>query len=352
MLEEIHIRNFAIIDEQTVSFASGFNVMSGETGAGKSILIDALGLQLGDRAESGWIRHGTSRCDIQSTFSYPADSPIADWLAANEFDQAHDNGCQLRRTLSDNSKSRCYINGIPTTVGNTKQLSEMLVDIHGQHAHQSLLHPEKQLALLDHFANHKALQSAVKTAYQHWQKLLRQQKQLQDDDTNLNDKRELLHYQLDELTALDLHEGEFEQLSEEQKQLSAASDKLTHVNTINFALDGDNSVSRALTDIIATAEQINAIDAKASEIGELFNQALIYIDEGHSALGHYAQSIELDPERLAEVEQRMGILHDMSRKHRTTPDQLIALQADIEQQLKALDAAINTLTAQSAGCCH
>lgn len=344
MLEEINISNFAIIDQQTVPFARGFNVMSGETGAGKSILIDALGLQLGDRADSGWIRHGATRCDIQSSYHFPADSNITQWLASNEFDGDEDGNCQLRRTLSTNGKSKCYINGIPTTVGNTKQLGEMLVDIHGQHAHQSLIQADKQLALLDGFANHRELQKSVKAAYQTWQKQCKRQQQLLNNDTNLSDKRDLLRYQLEELETLQVGDGEFQALSDEQKRLSSANDILTQVNAIDQAIDGDNSVNSALNHIINAATQIAALDESAAPVSELFNQALIYIDEGRDALNHYAQSIDLDPERLHNVEARMSALHDMARKHRTTPDELASLQSELQQQLETLENSLTELS--------
>lgn len=346
MLEEIHISNFAIIDQQTVPFVHGFNVMSGETGAGKSILIDALGLQLGDRADTGWIRHGTSRCEIQSSYCFPTDSDIQQWLTRNEFDD-EDGTCQLRRTLSDNGKSKCYINGIPTTVGNTKQLGEMLVDIHGQHAHQSLMMPDKQLELLDHFAHHQKLLADVKTAYQTWQQLLKQQKQLQDGDSNVADKRDLLHYQLEELESLDIQPDEFTALSEEQKRLSAANDILMQISAIEHAIEGTDgdagNLNSALNHLIHNAEQIAQLDKTADSITELFNQALIYIDEGHSALSKYAQSVELDPERLSSVESRMSTLHDIARKHRIAPDELLDIQRDLQTQLDTLDKTLTEL---------
>ncbi len=344
MLEDIYISNFAIIDAQTVPFAAGFNVMSGETGAGKSILIDALGLQLGDRADSGWIRHGSARCDIQSTYRFDTDSRIQQWLVANEFDGDEAGTCQLRRTLSQGGKSKCYINAIPTTARNTKQLGEMLVDIHGQHAHQSLMSPDSQLELLDNFANHPTQLATVKAAYQRWQKLLQKKQQLQKQDDNLSDKRELLGYQLEELTQLQLQENEFATLSDAQKQLSSANDILTQINRIEQALDGENSVNNALNQVISLATQIAALDERAEPVTELFNQAFIYLDEGRSSLQHYAQSVESDPERLFEIDARMSTLHAVARKHRVEPDELLSLSDKLQQQLTELDEALHTLS--------
>ncbi len=342
MLASIYIKNFAIIDEKTIPFASGFNVLSGETGAGKSILIDALGLQLGDRADSSWIRHGSSRCDIQSDFQLPSNSPIHTWLDDNEFnDEEH--SCQLRRTLSTNGKSKCYINGIPTTLGNTKSLAENLVDIHGQHAHQSLTAPEKQLALLDGFANHTRLLTNVKNAHRAWQTLLKQQKILQQGDNSLADKYDLLHYQLQELSEANLSSDEFNELSETQKRLSASSEIIQHTRAIQDALSHENSIGEQIAQLSHVAEKITQLDPHFGECSELLNQSMIYIDEAVSSINSYSASIEIDPQTLHEVETRMTQLHDLARKHRVEPHALVELQHDLEKQLADISLALEKL---------
>lgn len=335
MLDNIYIKNFAIIDEQDVPFTTGFNVLSGETGAGKSILIDALGLQLGDRADNSWIRHGSERCEIQSNYQLPPSSSIQQWLTEHELDDNMD--CQLRRTLSHNGKSKCYINGIPSTLNTVKQLGEMLVNIHGQHAHQSLTQPEKQLELLDQFASHKTLLETTKTAYQQWEKLLKQQKKLHDNDHSLVDKRDLLHYQLDELIQLNLIDNEFQTLVETQQRLAAANDILGGLNEIDQILNGENAISSGLNQALRTAEKLQQLDSGSTEIHELLNQALIYIEEVQSAVSRYTQTIELNPEELAATEQRMSLLYDIARKHHIEPQALIALQNNLQQQLEQLD---------------
>lgn len=334
MLDNIYIKNFAIIDEQDVPFVTGFNVLSGETGAGKSILIDALGLQLGDRADSSWIRHGSDRCDIQSNYQLPENSQVKQWLVEHELDE--DDDCQLRRTLSHSGKSKSYINGIPSTLSGMKQLGSMLVNIHGQHAHQSLTQPEKQLELLDQFAHHHELLATTKVAYQTWRGLLKQQKQLHDSDHNLADKRELLQYQLDELIALNLADNEFQQLVEEQQRLAAAHDILQELTTIDYAINGDNSLTSGLNQALRAAEKIQQRDSNSSEINELLNQALIYVEEAQSAVSRYTQSIELNPDELAAIELRMSTLYDMARKHHIEPQGLIVLQQQLQQQLEQL----------------
>lgn len=342
MLSTIYIKNFAIIDEKTIPFAAGFNVLSGETGAGKSILIDALGLQLGDRADSSWIRHGSSRCDIQSDFQLPENSTIHQWLVENEFND-DENACQLRRTLSDNGKSKCYINAIPTTLGNTKALAENLVDIHGQHAHQSLTQPEKQLALLDSFANHAALAQSVKSAYQTWQALRKQQQSLQQGDSNISDKYDLLHYQLQELTDANIADGEFDELSDTQKRLSASSEIIQHAQAIHSALIDENSLGEQLNQLMSLADKITQLDPRFADCHELLNQTMIYIDEAASSINSYSSALDIDPEALNDVETRMAQLHDLARKHRIEPQGLGELQNDLTTRLDSINQAMQQL---------
>lgn len=338
MLSTIYIKNFAIIDEKTIPFSEGFNVLSGETGAGKSILIDALGLQLGDRADSSWIRHGTQRCEIQSEYTFPADSRIHVWLDEHELND--EDSCQLRRTLSAGGKSKCYINGIPTTVGNTKRLGEMLVDIHGQHAHQSLTDPDKQLVLLDAFAdnNSEALQT-VKQCYRAWQALRKQQADLQQGENSLGDKHDLLRYQLAELEEAAVNDDEFTALAERQKRLSATGEIMQQAQAIQSALADNHGVTEQLGQLLQWGEKVSALDDNFSDVYELLNQALIYAEEAASSLNSYNASLELDPEALAETEQRMSRLHDLARKHHIEPSALGSLQAQLSEQLATIDSA-------------
>ncbi len=339
MLASIYIKNFAIIDEKTLTFAEGFNVLSGETGAGKSILIDALGLQLGDRADSGWIRHQTSRCEIQSAYQLPADSPIRQWLNDNEFDD--EDSCQLRRTLSAGGKSKCYINAIPTTLGNSKIIGEMLVDIHGQHAHQSLTSPEKQLALLDHFAGHGELLEAVKSAYQVWQALLKKQGELQQGEDSLSDQYELLCYQLAELSDANVTADEFERLSEQHKTLSSGREIMQLSESLQH--DINQGLQAQLSRSLGISEKIAALDPRFAEVNDLLQQAEIYVDEAAGSLSRYVSALEIDPERLQQVETRMTELHDLARKHRVDPGALTALQDQLSERLENLQRSMTQL---------
>ncbi len=348
MLTNIYIKNFAIIDTQDIQFKAGLNVLSGETGAGKSILIDALGLQLGDRADSGWVRQGETRCHIQSEYTLPPHSPINDWLKENEFDDENEHGneayqCQLRRTLNSDGKSKSYINGLPTTLANTKQIGEMLVDIHGQHTHQSLTHPEKQLGLLDSFANHNKLLQSVRAAYLQWKKLCQQKQQLLQNDGNLSDKIELLRYQLNEMSELNLTANEFSELAEKQKSLAAGQHVLEHSEMIQQQLNDDQGITSQINQLVHLAEKIEEKDERFQEITNLFNQASIYLDEANSSLNKYIERIDLDPEQLAQIENRMGELHNLARKHHREPDTLLELQTEIAQQLEEIEQAESQL---------
>ncbi len=343
MLEQLYLKNFAIIDEQTIPFATGFNVLSGETGAGKSILVDALGLQLGDRADSSWIRHGTTRCDIQSEFVIGEQSLAMDWVKRHEFDDARNCTLQLRRTLSQGGKSRCYINGIPATVGSSKVIAEMLLDIYGQHAHQSLTKPQQQLALLDRFANHGRQLQVLKKAYQHWQNLLKQQKQLVDNDINLADKRDLLTYQLEEILMLEVGKDEFATLAAQQKRLSYAHEMLQKINQIDDTLSGDDGLILGMNRVIHELQNLQRQDENIADISELFNQSLIYLDEAQSTLSRYAQHITLNPQALQDTENRMAQLYELARKHRVEPEQLGDLQNNLQRQLDELNNTLKQL---------
>ncbi len=343
MLEQLYLKNFAIIDEQTIPFAAGFNVLSGETGAGKSILVDALGLQLGDRADSSWIRRGTKRCDIQSEFIINEQSSAMDWVKRHEFDDSRNHILQLRRTLSQGGKSRCYINGIPATVGSSKVVAGMLLDIYGQHAHQSLTQPQQQLALVDRFASHGQQLRMLKTAYQHWQDLLKQQKQLINNDSNLADKRDLLTYQLEEILTLAVGKEEFTTLAAQQKRLSSAHEILKKINRIDDALSGDDGLNSGMNRVMHELQNLHRQDENIADISELLNQSLIYLEEAQSTLSRYAQQITLDPQALQDTENRMGQLYDLARKHRVEPEQLGDLQNHLQMQLDELNDTLKQL---------
>lgn len=349
MLTHIHIWNFAIVESLDIEFESGLTVLTGETGAGKSILLDALGLALGDRADTSVIRHGCDKAEISVSFSV-ADAPEASaWLAQHEMESEDE--CIIRRSISLKGPSRAFINGIPSTVQQLRELGEMLVDLHGQHEHQSLLHKDIQRRLLDDYADHKALLGEVTKFYAEWQNLTRDYNHLSQANTDRDSRLELLRYQVQELEALDLQPGETEKLEQELKRLSNANQLLTTAQSVINRLDEDDhhAVSSILSQCNTDITGLTRIDEKLAPTAELLNSSIIQVQETVSELRHYIESLELDPERLSEVEQRITEIHNLSRKHRVEPEALVGLFPQLKQEqedLKHADIKLGDLQKQ------
>lgn len=343
MLDSIHLKNFAIVSQAEVEFRPGFNVLSGETGAGKSILIDALGLILGDRADSSWVRHGQTNCDIQAHFSF-TNPAIGEWLSDYQFHDSEESQAQLRRNLRSQGKHQAYINGIPATLNHNKAVGEMLVNIHGQHAHQSLTDPDKQLDILDQYKPATALRQQVKTLYNDIKKLEKDKRQLLENSDDLPQRLDFLSYQLEELNALNLADGEFAQLAEKQKQFSNLARIQQTVVELETLLTGAESNLQHSTNAAAQlAEKLSTLDERSQEISHLLEQASIYLDEASSALRSYANKIDGDPEEIANIEARMQQLFEVARKHRVEPEQLSDKQQAIDSEIAELSAHSKTL---------
>jgi len=339
MLTHIHIWNFAIVEQLDIEFEQGLTVMTGETGAGKSILLDALGLALGDRADTSVIRHGSDKAEISVTFS-TEDSPQAQaWLAANDMSSA--NECIIRRSIAHKGASRAFINGMPSTVQQLRELGEMLVDLHGQHEHQSLLSRDIQRQLLDDYAQNKKLLSDVKAHYQHWQQLKTQYDKLHRANTDKDDRLELLRFQVQELEALNLQAGESAELEQDLKRLANAQRLLQTAQSAVNALDEneDTAANEILTTVISQLVELVRVDPRLSPIVELLNNASILVQESVSELRHYADSLELDPGKVAEIEQRIDVIHELTRKHRVSADELVSLLPELQRELEDLEKA-------------
>ncbi len=339
MLTQIHIWNFAIVESLDLEFDTGLTVLTGETGAGKSILLDALGLALGDRADSSVIRHGSDKAEISVSFS-TNDAPQANaWLLEHEMQS--DDECIIRRTVSRKGSSRAFINGIPSTVQQLRELGEMLVDLHGQHEHQSLLQKEVQRNLLDDYADHKDLMTKVSQGYQQWQQLDKEFARLSKANDDRDSRLELLRYQVQELESLDLQKNETEKLEQELKRLSNASQLLQTTQSIIDRLDENeqHAVSTTMSQSANDLTDLIRVDEKLAPIAELLNTAIIQTQETVSELRHYLDSLELDPERLSEVEQRITDIHNLSRKHRVEPETLVELLPELQKELQDLEQA-------------
>lgn len=339
MLTHIHIWNFAIVEALDIELESGLSVLTGETGAGKSILLDALGLALGDRADSTIIRHGESRAEISVTFDTSEAINAEAWLKQHELDSEHE--CIIRRTVNEKGPSKAFINGKPATVQQLRELAEMLVDLHGQHEHQSLMKADVQQQLLDDYANHSDLVKKVSTSFKEWNKLNTEFNKLNAAKNEQEHRLDLLRYQVNELEALNLQVGESEKLDTEHKRLSNASQLLQTTEQTLYALEESDksSVSQQLTHFTSELQQLGKADNKLNDIASLLDNAAIQINEASSELRQYVDSLELDPERLNYLDERISNIHNLARKHQVNPDDLPALLDDLHKELDSIENA-------------
>ncbi|MCW8900088.1 MAG: DNA repair protein RecN [Gammaproteobacteria bacterium] len=339
MLTHIHIWNFAIVEALDIELESGLSVLTGETGAGKSILLDALGLALGDRADSTIIRHGENRAEISVTFDTHEAENAEAWLKQHEFDSEHE--CIIRRTVNEKGPSKAFINGKPATVQQLRELAEMLVDLHGQHEHQSLMKADIQQQLVDDYANHAELLKKVKTTFKEWNRLNTEFNKLNSAKNEQDHRLDLLRYQVNELEALNLQVGESDKLDKEYKRLSNASQLLQTTEQTLYALEeSDNgSVSEQLSHFSLQLQQLGKTDNKLNDIASLLDSATIQVNEASSELRHYVDNLELDPERLSFLDERISNIHTLARKHQVNPDGLSALLESLQKELDSIENA-------------
>ncbi len=339
MLTHIHIWNFAIVERLDLPLEGGLTVLTGETGAGKSILLDALGLALGDRADTGVIRHGAGKAEISVTFS-THDAPEAEaWLQAHELDSAGE--CIIRRVIAASGPSKAFINGKPAPAASLRELGEMLVDLHGQHEHQSLVRRDAQRQLLDDFAGHGKLLGELADAFRNWRDKQAEWDRLRQAASDRDDRLELLRYQVRELEELGLAEGELAELEAEHRRLANASGLLETGQRVLLTLDGDDPACAAslLASGLHDVSEMRETDPQLADVVELLDSAVIQAREAASELRHYLDGLELDPERLAWVEQRLAAITDLARKHHCAPEELPALLPRLQAELAELEQA-------------
>lgn len=339
MLSHIYIRNFAIVDLLELDLTLGMSSLTGETGAGKSILLDALGLALGDRADSRVVRHGSERAEVSVSFEIEKLTTIQQWLASRELDM--DDECLIRRTLTKDGRSKGYINGQPQPLAALRELGEMLVDIHGQHAHQALLRRDQQRDTLDQFAGNQKLLSQLNKIYHQWSHLKKELDSLRQGKQERESKLELLRYQVTELEVLNPQADELQQLDQAHQRLAHASRLLeSSQQALHQLHDSDEgALISQLQRVTREISELQSVDSKLAPICELLEGANIQLDEAITELRHYQESVEVDPQQLQQVEQRLAELHDMARKHHCKPEQLAELQQDIIQQLHDIENA-------------
>lgn len=343
MLTSLSVRNLAVVEDLALSFDHGMTSLTGETGAGKSMLVDALSLVLGDRADSNMIRHGAERAEIEADFSL-ADNPVLHrWLVDQELDD--DDLCHLRRTISRDGRSKGYINGRTVPLTQLREVSERSIDIHGQHAHQSLVRPQTQRELLDIVAHNKPLLDELKTAYRLWQSSKQELSTLQQASEEQAARQELLQYQVNELDALALTEDSVATLLQEQAQLANASQLITTAEAgLHQIFDDDQAaaydvISHALTEL----EKLQDYEPRFASAVETLNAAIINLDETANDLRHYLDNVELDPARLNDIESQLSQLHDLARKHHVEIEQLPALFEELSDELARLSSSEVTL---------
>ena len=345
MLQTLSLRDFVIVDQLELDFSSGFTVLTGETGAGKSILLDALSLVLGERADSSQIREGCSRAEISALFRIDPQQieHFNQWLDEQSF-PLEDGGQSLllKRTVEANGRSRAFINGSVATLVQLREAGDQLVDIHGQHAHQLLLKGGAQRELLDRHANHLDLVTEVSQLFKTLNESRRKLEQAENAGQDIERERERLEWQLEELTELSPQEGEWATIQGEQARLANGAKIISGCQEAIDALsDADNSVESTLSKASANISTLAEHDSALSDISQALESAQIQIDEAVHGLNRYLQKLDLDPARLSEVEERMQALHGAARKYRTEADDLPKLLLDTTERLEALTASQN-----------
>tara|TARA_B100000965_G_scaffold265181_1_gene223988 strand:- start:170 stop:1834 length:1665 start_codon:yes stop_codon:yes gene_type:complete len=337
MLRSLQIRNFAIIDEIDITFNNDMTVLTGETGAGKSILIDALSLVLGERGSSNLIRNKEKRAEYTAEFEITNNSHALNWLIDKSLD--NENECILRRTISPDGKSRSFINGNTVNLQSLKSLGDLLVDIHGQHFHQSLCKKNVQRDLLDHFGGLSVTKNKIKRIFNEWKELSDQLSKMIEGNTNKEDRIDLLSFQLKELDELALKPGEYDSLNSEFKKISNIEKINKGINSLIDCLQSNEitNVEQMLNDSIKSIDTLATFDNSLEETKNLLSEAEINVSEAIGNLSRYGESIDYDNQKSREIEERINTIISLSRKHRVDPDELIDTKIQIEKELNALN---------------
>jgi len=344
MLRELSIHQLAVIENVTVAFHDGFHVLTGETGAGKSIVIDALTLAAGGRGSADMIRHGCEKATIEAVFDLPVGHPVWDTLTRLGIEADKDETLLVRRELLSHGKSTARINGQSVTLTMLKEVGEHLVNIHGQHEHQSLLRTDKHLEWLDLFAGEdiRELKAEYRQLFQEYQRIARERRELEDKSRQGMQMLDLYRFQLEEIAAARLKKGEDESLSDERRKLSHAeklSDAVSEAYDLLYGSKGLSAISRALTRL----QDIVKFDpAPLQPLIDQLQSAYYSAEDGAYQLRDYKENIEFNPERLGQIEQRLDLLHGLKRKYGETIEEIIAYRARIQEEVDLLDRGEET----------
>lgn len=337
MLRRLVLRDFVIVDRLELEFQPGFGALTGETGAGKSILVDALSLALGDRADASVVRLGRERAEISAEFQLPPGGETEAWLQANDFPV--EEGCLLRRVVDGGGRSRAYVNGSPATLTQLRQLGELCADIHGQHAHHALLRADAQRALVDEHGGLCALAKEVAERYRAWQRLADARAEAEHNAQALVQERELLEWQCRELEEAGFEPQQWLEIQQEQRRLGNAAALIEGVEAALQALDdGEAAAAGQLRQAGSRIGQLAALDPGLEEARGLLEGAAIQLDEAVHGLRRYRDHLDLDPGRLAELESRIEAVQRLARKHRVAPEALPEVQAQLAARLAEMQA--------------
>lgn len=336
MLRFLNIQDFVIVDRMELEFGPGFTVLTGETGAGKSILIDALSLSLGERSDAGQVRNGSKRAEISAEFDVGESPELLAWLRENDLEgyEDDDNVCLMRRVIEAGGRSRGFINGRPATLQQLRTVGGKLVDIHGQHEHQSLLRTEEQRDLLDAFSGSRELAQAVTTGYRRWQNLQKRRIEWEQNATTFEQEREQLELQRRELSVLKFSPDEWQALKSDHSRLSHSASLLESVHTCLETLSESESASLAQINlVISRLKGLLQYDAGLKGVVDMLDSAQIQLQEAVYELGRYKQGLDLDPKSLQEMEERLSVVHAAARKYRVVPDELPNLLKTFTEKL-------------------
>ena len=339
MLTQLTINNFAIVRQLEIELAKGMSVITGETGAGKSIAIDALGLCLGQRIETSMVREGQERAEICATFFIEPTNPAYQWLQAQELqDPDNPSDCILRRVINADGRSKAFINSTPVSASQLKEIGQYLIHINGQHASQLLLKNDYQLQLVDSFAHHHDLLTQMREDYRAWKNLQTQVKTFQQKVAENEAKKQLLQYQVEELDEFALRPNEYLELEEDQRRLSN-SEQLTQLSQSALQLLSENetvSIDSMLYRATQYIDELSELDPRYASVQTMLNDALIQVQEATSEVQHLASHIEQDPMLLQEIEQRLGQALQLARKHNVKPEELVEWHQKLKAELTAL----------------
>ena len=339
MLTQLTINNFAIVRQLEIELAKGMSVITGETGAGKSIAIDALGLCLGQRIETSMVREGQERAEICATFFIEPTNPAYQWLQEQELqDPDNPSDCILRRVINADGRSKAFINSTPVSASQLKEIGQYLIHINGQYASQLLLKNDYQLQLVDTFAHHNDLLAQMREDYRAWKNLQTQVKNFQQKVAENEAKKQLLQYQVEELDEFALRPNEYLELEEDQRRLSN-SEQLTQLSQSALQLLSENetvSIDSMLYRATQYIDELSELDPRYASVQTMLNDALIQVQEATSEVQHLASHIEQDPMLLQEIEQRLGQALQLARKHNVKPEELVEWHQKLKAELTAL----------------